>query len=378
MTPDPLVSVARGAAVACYWREARAVDIVRPIMPEDFGVILRDGRTVPLIPAGTPLPFPDAEGTTDVTDDGAPFTVPTDNAATLLVPVYTGTEAIHRLAGTVKVPLPEGAAAGTPVRITVRVDEDKTVRWWFRIGDGQALPAPVVDDPWTSRALSIEERKLMEVRRGLRDALAEGRPLTQKMLVGEAHMMWWAEQNEAALLAIEDCIDDVPGDAAAHNIRALVLGDLGRNHESAAAFATAMEIDPDNAIFLANAGIALQTIGNAAAGIAPLRLAITKQPRLAYAYSGLGSAYRRMGDEKAALVEFRRALEIHLQDVEQRPFDRQAWHHLAGVHQALGDYRRAADARAVLARIERDALYEGDSRHVIAGPVRPGVVAEAE
>ena len=46
MTPDPLVSVARGAAVACYWREARGIEIVRPIMPEDFGVILRDGRTV--------------------------------------------------------------------------------------------------------------------------------------------------------------------------------------------------------------------------------------------------------------------------------------------------------------------------------------------
>ena len=45
-TPDPLVSVAHGAAVACYWREAREVEIVRPIMPEDFGVVLRDDRHV--------------------------------------------------------------------------------------------------------------------------------------------------------------------------------------------------------------------------------------------------------------------------------------------------------------------------------------------
>ena len=94
-TPDPLVSVARGAAVACYWRESRGIEIVQPIMPEDFGVILRDGRRVPLVAAGTALPFPDAEGTHDVTDDGAPFTVPTDNAATLLVPVYTGTDAVQ-------------------------------------------------------------------------------------------------------------------------------------------------------------------------------------------------------------------------------------------------------------------------------------------
>lgn len=191
MTPDPLVSVARGAAVACYWREARGVAIVRPIMPEDFGVILRDGRKVALIGAGTPLPFPDTEGVHDVTDDGAPFSVPTDNAATLLVPFYTGTDALYRLAGTVKVPLPEGVAAGSPVRITARVEEDKTLRWWFRIGKGEAQPAPSVDDPWTSRALSVHERTLMEARRAMRDAIAGGRPVTSKMLVTRPTPCGW-------------------------------------------------------------------------------------------------------------------------------------------------------------------------------------------
>jgi hypothetical protein len=48
------------------------------------------------------------------------------------------------------------------------------------------------------------------------------------------------------------------------------------------------------------------------------------------------------------------------------------------VHQSLGDYRRADEARTVLKRIDRDALYDGDSSHVIAGPVRPPVAAEAE
>ena len=36
-TPDPLVSVARGAALFCYWRHAREVEIIRPIMAEDLG-----------------------------------------------------------------------------------------------------------------------------------------------------------------------------------------------------------------------------------------------------------------------------------------------------------------------------------------------------
>jgi tetratricopeptide (TPR) repeat protein len=145
-----------------------------------------------------------------------------------------------------------------------------------------------------------------------------------------------------------------------------------------AEFTAASTLMPDNPIFMANAGITLQSVGSPEPAIALLRLAVSQHPRLGYAYTGLGNAYRRLGDEKAARAEFRRALEVLTQDVEERPLDRQAWSQLAGVQQCLGDYRRAAEARAVLKRIETDALYEGDSRHVLAGPVRPGVSAEAE
>ena len=380
MTPDPLVSVARGAAVACYWREARGVEIVRPIMPEDFGVILRDGRKVALIGAGTSLPFPDAEGVHDVTDDGAPFSVPTDNAATMLVPFYTGTEALSRLAGTVKVPLPQGVAAGSPVRITARVEADKTLRWWFRIGDGEAQPAPSVDDPWTSRALSVSERTLMEARRAIRDAMAGGRPVTSRMLVDEANAIRLTGDFDAALLAIEDCIEESERDGPAHNIRGIILGALGCRSEAIQAYSRAMQLMPDNAVFIANAGIAFQQDAGVGyhASIGSLRMALDKDPTLAYAYIGLGTAYRGLGDEARAQTEYRRALEILRKEVEARPFDRDAWSRMWSVHHSLGDYRRADEARNVLKRLDRDALYEGDSAHVIAGPVLKPVAAGAE
>ena len=378
MTPDPLVSVARGAAVACYWREARRVEIVQPIMPEDFGVILRDGRRVPLIGAGTALPFPDAEGVHDVTDDGAPFSVPTDNAAVMLVPFYTGTDALARLAGTVKVPLPAGVAAGTPVRITARVEEDKTLRWWFRIGDGAAQAAPSVDDPWTSRAQTVNERALMQSRRAMRDALDGGRPVTGRMLVDEANAMRLAGEADSALLAIEDCLADDPRDAHAHNIHGLLLGTLERPDAAVKAYQRAMELMPDNAIFIANAGIAQQWQADQAPSIGTLRWALEKDPGLAYAYVGLGNAYRKAGDEARAQVEYRRALDLYRAMVEARPFDREAWSRIWGVHQSLGNYRLADEAREVVKRIDRDALYQGDSSQVIAGPVRPPTAAEAE
>lgn len=183
---------------------------------------------------------------------------------------------------------------------------------------------------------------------------------------------------DAALLAIEDCIDENEGDANAHNIRGLVLGALGRHSETIDAYARAMQLMPDSAIFIANAGIAFQDKGAYHPSIGSLRMALDKDPTLAYAYIGLGTAYRMLGDEARAQVEFRRALEYLKKEVEARPFDRNAWCRLCSVHQALGDYRRADEARNVLKRIDRDALYEGDSAHVIAGPVRKPVAAGAE
>ena len=238
--------------------------------------------------------------------------MPTDNAATLLVPFYTGTDAHYRLAGTVKVPLPAGVAAGSPVRITARVEEDKTLRWWFRIDDGEAQPAPSVDDPWTSRALSANERALMESRRAIRDAMTGGRPVTARMLVDEANAIRLTGDLDAALLAIEDCIDESERDATAHNIR----GD----HPQRAGAGAPMPFTPTRARCSSipttpstspTPGIAFQQDGGDGyrTSIASLRMALDKDPTLAYAYIGLGIAYRGIGDEARAQVEYRRALE---------------------------------------------------------------------
>jgi molecular chaperone DnaK (HSP70) len=378
-TPDPLVSVARGAAIACYWRGARDVEIVRPIMPEDFGVVLRDDRTVPLVAAGTPLPFPDADGTADVHDDGAPFAVPADDTTTLLVPYYTGTEKEQRLAGTVKVPLPARAPAGTPVRIAVRVEEDKTLKWWFRIGDGEARIAPAVDDPWTRRALDADERRLAQVRRSIRDAMAAGRPVTQHMLADEANCLRICGEAEAALLAIEDLMaDHAVIDGGTHNVHGLVLTALHRDADALQAFGRAAGALPDSAVVLGNVGIAALATGSIQAGLATLRRSADMEPASPWIYLWLGYGYRLAGDEARALTEYRRCHELLRKEVERRPFDRDAWARIVSVCQSLGDYRGADQAREVLKRIDRDALYEGDSRHVLAAASRKPVAAEAE
>jgi molecular chaperone DnaK (HSP70) len=371
-TPDPLVSVARGAALFCYWRHARGVEIIRPIMAEDLGLIVRSGEPVPLVEGGTPLPYPDDDSVHDVTGEGE-LAVPSDGLAEMLVPVYTGSSRVPRLAGTVRVAVPPDTAAGTPVRIKLRVDRDKTLHWWFQVGAAAAAPASSVNDPWCSRAPTPDERRLLEHRRKMRAAVAAGQPVPSWMLANEANLMRCAGRLEEALLAAEQCLAEAPSDANTHNIRGLVLDQMGAMAEAERAFRAAAELAPARAVFQGNLGMALAENGRREEALAALGLAATLDPRLVYVHVALGDLHRRKGDEPGARREYGRALEILNDSMADRPFDVVSWRYLARLQQSLGDYAQADKARKVIAELEAEELYQGDPAAVVAGPDRATV-----
>ena len=86
-TPELDASVARGAALASYWRHARGVEIVPPIIAEEIGILTLNDKPVTLLDSGHLLPFPDENGVHEIPCD---FYVPCAGARQLLVPVYTG------------------------------------------------------------------------------------------------------------------------------------------------------------------------------------------------------------------------------------------------------------------------------------------------
>jgi molecular chaperone DnaK (HSP70)/Flp pilus assembly protein TadD len=371
-TPDPLVSVARGAALLCYWQQARGLELIRPLMAEDLGIIVRSGEAVPLVTGGTALPFPDEDSVRDVTGQGQ-LAVPGDALPEMLVPVYTGTSRAPRLAGTIRVPLPADTPAGTPVRIKLRVDRDKTLHWWFKVGEAADAPASSINDPWCRRALTPDERRLLEQRRKMKEAVAAGQSVPAWMLAQEAFLMRCARQLDEALLAVELCLEETPEDAATHNIRGLVLDDLGALGEAERAFRAAAALAPTRAVYRGNLGMALAERGHHEEALAALSLAATLDPKLVYIHVGLGDVHRRKGDEAAARHEYGRALALLDEAMADRPFDLVSWRHLARLHQSLGDYAQADRARQVVAELEAAALYEGDPAAVVAGPDRATV-----
>ncbi len=374
-TPDPLTSVARGAALAGYWRHARGVDIVRPIAADDLGLVVLGGEARRLVHAGQPLPYPDEDGVEEVTDGGDDLVTPLDGQTELLVPVYTGRSDAPAVAGTVKVVVPPDTPAGSPVRIKLRISRDKTLDWWFSIGDADFEKADSVADPWTTKTPTAAEMRLREWRRDLRARVERGETLPADVLFWEAILLRLAartagaraaDYRDEALEAADNLVAEAPGAAMFLNLKGLILSEQGKANDALAWFSAAAKADPKSAVFAGNVGVALADLGRTAEATSWLRAALTVDPDLTYVYDYLADLHRREGDEAGAVRELGRAAAIAERQVSQSPRDPERWRQLAYVRWALGDYEAADKARASAAELERNEFYGGDSAAIVA------------
>jgi predicted Zn-dependent protease len=180
---------------------------------------------------------------------------------------------------------------------------------------------------------------------------------------------------EGGLLAVEQCLADAPGDASAHNVRGLLLDQMGQPAAAEAAFRVAADLAPTSAVYRGNLGATLAERGRHDEAVAALRLAASLDPNLPYVHMELGDVFRRKGDEPSARKEYERARHLLDAAMAERPFDLGAWRRLVRLYQSLGRYREADEARKVVAELEAGALYEGDPSAVVAGRDRAAPVA---
>ena len=103
--------------------------------------------------------------------------------------------------------IPPGTPAGSPVTIKLRIDDDKTLAWWFVIANNPPQPADSIRDPWTQHIPDIHERALIEHRRSLRQLADEGKPFPALVLMREANFMRRAGDPRGALTMLNDVLD---------------------------------------------------------------------------------------------------------------------------------------------------------------------------
>ena len=370
-TPSRIGSVARGAALASYWESARDVVLVAPILSEPLGILVSDGSGEELLPAGTKLPFPNPDSVEDVTGETDRFFVPAGAAGEIVMPYfagYVGREGRARHAGNIKLAIPDTAVPGTPVRIQLRVDTDKTLRCWFSVGGHEPLATDPVHDPWTRHLPSRYERQLAAHRRQMREAADAGKLNGNGQLIAqEVSLMRLAGELHEALLLASDSIELLGESGWIRNLRALCLDDLGRTDEALVDYEAAVRLSPSDPILVGNLGASYHDSGRLDEAVAMMRRALSLNPNLGYLYERLADIARQRGDEAAATKELRRAEAEYLGNTNADPFDRRAWVSLSRVRADLGDYEGAESARRMVVQIDQTDRFEGAPDAVVQG-----------
>jgi predicted Zn-dependent protease len=364
-TPNLDTSVACGAALACYWKHERGIELIKPVTAEDIGILTLGNRPVCLVESGTPLPFP----TEGVHADQSDFYVPQHGQKELIIPFYAGaTDSSHRLSGTVKVPLPEGTRQGDLVKIKLTVDHNKILHWWYSIGHGEFTAADPFNDPWTPRPVEPAEKHLLAFRRQMMGELAAKKEVPDWMLLQEASLLRKAGQLEEAEVALRDFAAEreLTGDCA--NLLSLVCGEQGNKSEELHYAEKAASLSPKAPILVGNFGFVLANVGRTDQAISTMRLALEMNPDLDYLYERLGQIYRQQGKEEDALREFRQAIRVLEKNIHGQQSSPNQWTNLARLYGKIGDYHQAAEAQSRSMDAHLNEVFEGDHRHRVAGP----------
>lgn len=372
-TPNLDTSVACGAALACYWHHERQSEIVAPIIAEEIGILTLDEKHVCLVDAGEDLPFP---GEDEVHVVEANFYVPRDHLKQMLVPFYSGDQD-HRLTNSVLVHLPPHTKRGTSVSIKCRVDRNKTLHWWCKIGDGTFVAATSINNPWTSEIPSAAIKALHEHRRAMREKLAKIGRIPNEMLRREISLLRQARLLEDAEVLTRDLIRHSGLTSFLANWLGLIAQEQGRSKEALRWHKTAAEMSPDDAILVGNYGCALYDCGFTSEAESKIRAALAIDADLDYLYSWLGDLYRSLGDESRARAEYSEALRLARERLPRSENPQRLWRTIAMLYRDLGEYEKSHEAWAQASALRKDEQLGGDHRSVIAGP-DSGVVSSDE
>ncbi len=99
-------------------------------------------------------------------------------------------------------------------------------------------------------------------------------------------------------------LTDFPNNTELLSTLAQALNELGEDHEVAATFMRAVEIDPDNGRLLSNAALSLLRTGRPHDSLAAARQAIELEPNLATAHANLGHALNALRKYDEAIAAF--------------------------------------------------------------------------
>ena len=336
--PDPertLFAVARGAALHSFFLHGIARPLLRPIAQETVGVLADAGRFVPLIPAGTELPYP-KDGTYAQFADLA---VPRDLMREVQIVVAADSDA--KVLEVAHLHVRELKSAGAPIAVSYRLDANKVLEVRAALAsDPKAACEVIIENPLCSTSLkSANERRMFELEEDVRAAEVKGQAApaaTEKLAnlcLDENHYeraLDWARKTLAAMRKPQPWVLITMG---------IAYSKLGALDRSEAAYREAVKCEPGLATAWFNLGLVLKDQGRTADALAAAQRAMDLRPANG-AYVALHAMMlRRAGDAEESERRYRKAAGLLDESGLPTDFERGWRMHVA---EALKDSYRVA------------------------------------
>ncbi len=337
-TPDLTNSVSRGAALYGYWKHERNKKILQDIAAEEIGIIDYDGLSHVLIKSGDPIPYPKS-GETELEQQFVPSR---DNQKSLLIPFYVGlTNGEQKAFRSIKFMLPDQTRKGTPIKIKYKIDHNKVLHWFIKVGAFRYERLESIVDPWNQNKNVKNLDKITQRVNAVIESLDENNDVKLESVFNLAQAIYNGDQYKSAEVLLLDLLENKHEDYRIHNLLSLIYEHNSKNKKELAElhYKKSIELNPNSAIMYGNYGIFLMNCNKIEQALAMMKIALSKDPNLAYIYEVLGNYKLKTGQHSEAIKEYQQA--INALENPKAPLQTAPYSDLARLYRKTGNYQKA-------------------------------------
>lgn len=337
-TPDLTNSVSRGAALYGYWKHERNKKTLQDIAAEQIGII--DSERLPhvLIESGDPIPYPKS-GETELEQQ---FVTSRDSQKNLLIPFYVGlTKGVQKYFRSIKFILPELTRKGTPLKIRYKIDNNKVLHWYIKVGASRYERLESIVDPWSQNKNVKNLVKITQCVNTLIESLDDNTGVKLESVLNYAKALYDGDQYKSAEVLLLDLLDNKHENALVHNLLSLIYNSNYKNKKELAErhYKKSIELNPNSGTMHGNYALFLMECNKIDQGLAMMKIALSKDPKLAYIYQALGNYKLKTGQHAEAIKEYQEA--INALENPRTPFEKAPYSQLAHLYRLVGNYPKA-------------------------------------
>lgn len=300
LPPDMQKLVSQGAAIHSLMTNAFDISMVRPITSEPIVIITKDNHSVPVIAAGTEIPFPAVKINR--------FNTGEIEKNCIEIPVCVSNE--KKMLANLRIEAPDGSAfpVNTPIEVTLEMNADKVLAVHATCQGKECTVES--ENPFANTYQTDDEKKIMLAERDTYVAADKngGIPTRESLVrLRKAYSDVEYEYRAAEVLEME--LKYYPQEKMYNNLGVL-YGNSGNLNKAMHYYRKAISFDEEDPWPHSNLGFGLYRIGKYMEARKELERAIELKPDQTTALIILGEIYREEENEERAKELYEQAYNI--------------------------------------------------------------------